>query len=130
MNVAYKHLDSKLRIAELSIGQWIGVLSGLAIAVAWGFYLSPFGATLTLVTSIYAVALPGAAVLFASLTEFDPWLLIRSVIAWRRLDGRFAAGPGGSAHGYSVLRDESGQEGEDARQGLEELDLSALWGRS
>lgn len=130
MNTAYKHLDSKLRIAELSVGQWIALLSGLTIAVVWGLYVSPFGPTLTLVSSIYAVALPGAAALFASLTEFDPWLLIRSAVAWRRLDGRFAAGPGGAARGYAVHEDEAGQGGQNPRQRLEELDLSALWGRS
>lgn len=130
MNTAYKHLDSKLKIAELTVGQWVGVLLGLGIAITWGFYVSPFGTTLTVITAVYAVALPTAAALFATMTDFDLALLLRSAIAWRRRQGRFTAGPGSSARGYVVSEDEGDRASERRGPQLEELDLSALWGRS
>lgn len=130
MNTAYKHLDSKLRIAELSVGQWIGVLAALALAIAWGIYLSPLSATLTLVSAVYIFALPAAAALFASLTEFDPWLVIRSALAWRRRAGRFLPGAGERAGGYTVHEDEGERQSREARDELAEIDLASLWEES
>jgi hypothetical protein len=126
MNIAYKHLDSKLRIAELSVGQWIAVLVGMAMAVGWGLYVSPLGPSLTLMTSVYMVALPVAATLFANLTEFDPWVLLRSLIGWRRLEGRFIPGPGGQARGYFVHEEEPSRNGSRAAE-LPEMDIESLW---
>lgn len=126
MNVAYKHLDSKLRVADLTIGQWIAALGGVAAGVVWGIYLSPLGPSLTLVTSVYLVALPVAAALFANLTEFDPWLMVRSAFAWRRLEGRFLPGPGDAARGYVVRDTEPAQVATAAAQSLH-VDLEALW---
>jgi hypothetical protein len=124
VNTAYKHLDSKLRIAELTLWQWVGVIGGLALGIAWGLYISPLGSTLTMVSSVYMAALPAAAALFARLTEFDPWLVIRSALAWRRLEGQFVAGPGQSANGYVVT--EEAQVNETGRESTE-LDLASLW---
>ena len=102
MNVSYKHLDSKLRIADLTIGQWLSVAVGVMLASIWGLYISPFGATITLTSAMYLAALPCGAAFLAGATEIDPFLLIRSAIAWRRLRGHFAPGAGGSARGYVV----------------------------
>jgi hypothetical protein len=128
MNVAYKHLDSKLRIAELTVVQWVGVLLGVGIAALWGFLLSPFGDYLTLISAIYLGALPSGAALLAGFTEFDLWLLVRSAVRWRRLEGRFAPGPGGGTRGY-VLREEDDDGGgtAQARPRPRELDLQSLW---
>lgn len=127
MNTAYKHLDSKLRIGDLTVVQWISVILGIGIAVVWGMYVSPFGTYVTLVMSIYIGALPAAAALVASMSELDVWLMARSAIRWRRLDGRFASGPGRSARGYVV--GEEADEPATARrpERARELDLSALW---
>jgi hypothetical protein len=127
MNIAYKHLDSKLRIADLSVGQWVTVAVGMAMAVGWGLYLSPFGPSLTLMTSVYLVAIPVAATLFANLTEFDPWILIRSLIAWRRLDGRFIPGPGSQARGYVVHIEDQASENGSPHAELPAMDIEALW---
>ncbi len=35
MNVAFKHLEAKLRFGELSIGQWAAVLGGVLFAVVF-----------------------------------------------------------------------------------------------
>jgi hypothetical protein len=126
MNSAYKHLDSKLRIAELSVGQWLTVLAGIGLAVGWGYYLSPFGTSVTLASAIYIAALPAAAALFSSLTEFDVVRLVRSAIAWRRRDDRFIPGPGGSARGYFVHADAAAQNGSVERTEVE-FDLATLW---
>jgi hypothetical protein len=130
MNVAYKHLDSKLRIMELTVGQWLGVLAGVGLAILWGYQLSPFGFQLTLVSAIYIGAIPAGAVLFANFTEFDLWLLVRSAAAWRRMEGRFAPGPGDSAEGYVLI--ERADEGDSAvlKRAETELDLARLWEES
>src|SRR5438309_3871320 len=94
MNVAYKHLDAKLRIAELTIGQWLGISLGLGIGLVWGFFLSPLGAYLTLFTAIYLAAIPCGGVLAGALYEIDLFLVVRSAVRWLRLDGRFVAGAG------------------------------------
>jgi hypothetical protein len=127
MNVAYKHLDSKLRIAELSIAQWISVFAGVAIGFVWGLYLSPFGLYPTLISAIYLGAIPGAATFFASVSEFDLWLLLGSAIRWRRREGRFVPGPGGSARGYVLRLDPEENRGRATRSQLNDLDLASLW---
>jgi hypothetical protein len=125
MNVAYKHLDAKLRIAELTIGQWVGVALGLCIGLGWGFFLSPFGTYLTLFSAIYLAAIPCGGVLGSALYEIDLFLVVRSALRWRRLDGRFVAGAGTTASGYRVLPapvDPAAQRGAPP-----ELELEDLW---
>jgi hypothetical protein len=129
VNTAYKHLDSKLRIAELTVGQWLAVLAGLGAAIAWGYYLSPFGSSLTLMSAVYIGAIPATVALFAGVLGFDPVLVARSAIRWSRLDGRFAPGSGESASGY-VVTDDAGEEARrEARERNAEVDLSVLWER-
>jgi hypothetical protein len=127
MNLAYKHLDSRLRIAELSIPQWIAVLAGVGVAVIWGMYVSPFGPSLTLVSAIYLGALPAGAAILASSTEFDLWLLVRSALAWRRADGRYARGAGDGAHGYALRENADELALRQRRRNAIELDLESLW---
>jgi hypothetical protein len=129
IHAAYKHLDSKLRIAELTIGQWAGVVLGVLVALLWGSYVSPFGTFLTLVSSIYLGALPAGAAMLASVSEFDLGVLIRSAIAWRRRDGRMLPGPGASARGY-VVRADHEHERANRDQQAPELDLATLWEES
>lgn len=128
MNIAYKHLDAKLRIAELGIGQWLAVLAGLGLAIVWGTYVSPFGPMLTLTTSIYLAAIPAGAALLANVTEFDPWLMLRSAVGWWRSDGRYVPGPGESTAGYVVTG--ADEDGLQARWLAAELDAAALWGET
>lgn len=128
MNVAYKHLDSKLRIAELTIGQWMCVGLGAAIAIGWGFYLRPpLGTTLTAITAVYLGALPAGAAVLANASEFDVLLIVRSAFRWRRHEGLFTPGPGGSARGYVLREDHQEGPGAKARQRAPELDLASLW---
>lgn len=126
MRVAYKHLDSKLRIAELTLGQWLGVLLGVGVAFGWGLYVSPLGTYLTLISAIYLGSLPAGAAILASLSEFDLFLLVRSAIAWRRRDGALRPGPGCSARGY-VVRPDAPDGSAPATPEAPELDLATLW---
>jgi hypothetical protein len=127
MNIAYKHLDAKLRIADLTVGQWIGIILGVGLAVVWGLYLSPLGEYLTLITSIYFGAVPALAAVFASTSDFDVWLMIRAAWRWRRLDGRFASGPGDAARGYVVRGQAEEPERRSPRTRVKELELASLW---
>jgi hypothetical protein len=130
MNTAYKHLDSKLRIADLTLGQWVGIIVGVGVGVVWGLYLSPLGTYLTLATAVYLGAIPAAAALLASMSEFHLWLLLRSAFPWRRLDGRFVSGPGSSARGYVVSEDADGRDTRSGSGPVRELDPAALWSES
>lgn len=128
MNLAYKHLDAKLRIAELSVGQWIGVLLGLGVGIAWGVYVSPFGSTVTLITAVYFGALPAGAAFAGNITEVSPWLVLRSALDWRRREGRYVPGPGRSAHGYLVTNAAAHERAHAPRPA--EADLATLWGEA
>jgi hypothetical protein len=124
MNPAYKHLDSKLRIAEFTLGQWAVVMLGVSIAIVWGFYLSPLGMYLTFGTAVYLGAIPVGFVVLSSFYEIDVGVLVRSSIRWRRLDGRFLAGPGPEPTGYVVTGHSVGTGSAVAPS---TLDIASLW---
>ena len=127
MNIAYKHLDTKLRIAELTIGQWLGVLVGIALGLVWGVYLSPFGIYLTLFSAIYLGGIPVGAMFLASVTEFDLWLLLRSAMRWRRREGRFVPGPGALEPRLRRSRRRPMTTANDAAGVPADLDPASLW---
>jgi hypothetical protein len=102
-NTAYKHLDAKLRIAELTVGQWSGIFAGVVLALIYGYFVHPFGTMLTLVSAVYLGGIPVAASLLAGFSEFDLWLLVRSAVRWRRRDGWYLPGPGVVTDGYRLL---------------------------
>ena len=43
MNVAFKHLEAKLRFGELTISQWAAVVAGVLFGLVFAQYLSPVG---------------------------------------------------------------------------------------
>jgi hypothetical protein len=123
VNVAFKHLEAKLRFGELTIGQWAGILGGLLFALVFAQYLSPFGGTVGLVLGVYLGAIPAAAAFFASLSEFELWGLLAAALRWRRRPGRYVPGAGLDAIGYVTL---SERPAEDASP-LAGLEPEALW---
>jgi hypothetical protein len=125
MNIAYKHLETKLKIGEFTVLQWAGIFAGIMAALAWGMYLSPFGAYLTLITAVYLAGVPVAASFLASVTAFDVALHLRALVRRRRMVGRFAPGPGDSARGYVLTRDDSDES--DHFDTTNNLELDALW---
>ena len=43
MNIAFKHLEAKLRFGDLTVGQWAAILAGVLFALVFAQYLSPIG---------------------------------------------------------------------------------------
>jgi hypothetical protein len=128
MNIAYKHLDTKLRIGELTIGQWLAVALGVGIAGGWALYVHPpIGATLTAVTAVYLGALPAGAALMASSSEFNLMLLLASAVRWRRSRRRYVPGPGDRLRGYELRVDHADVPRGPRREPVPVLDTAALW---
>ena len=102
MTPAYKHLEARTRIGELTLSQWAGLFVGVMCAIAFAAWIAPFSGYVNFAVGVYIGGLPAGAIFLASVSEFDFWLLVRAAIAWHRADGRFNAGAGQSARGYSV----------------------------
>jgi hypothetical protein len=125
MNLAFKHLEAKLRFGDLSIGQWAAVLGGVLFAVVFAQYLSPISGLGGAILGVYLGAIPASAAFFAGLSEFDLCGLIAAALRWRRAAGRYVAGAGETAHGYVLVVDAATTSaGKDPALGL---DLGALW---
>ena len=127
MNRAYKHLETRLTIAELTLGQWAGVIGGVALAVGWGMYLSPLGDFPTLLSAIYLGGLPAMTAFLASQTDFDLWLRLRAVARYRQRRDRYLAGGGETALGYLVSPIPTTANGRPPTDRPLELELTALW---
>lgn len=125
MNLAYKSLQQKLTIGSFTVLQWLGIVTGVFLALLWGSEVSPFGPQLTLITSVYVAGIPALAAFMASITEFDLWRLLRSMARHQRAVGRYMPGPGDSARGYVLSPDP--REQRYAAAGEANFDLSALW---
>lgn len=127
IHVAYKHLEGKLRIGELTVGQWAGLFVGVMIALGWGMYLSPFGTQMTIFTACYIGGIPAAAIFLATLSDLDIVLLLRSAVRWRRVEGRHLAGPGPRTRGYVVVVEPVDEGRRSSGEQLSRLDLETLW---
>lgn len=127
MNTAYKHLEAKLRVGELTLGQWIGIFVGAITALVWALYVSPFGTSVTIFTACYIGGLPAAAIFLATMSEVDLLLIARSAVRWRRESGRYLAGPGPTRPGYVVRADARAHDPAGDNGKLADLDLEALW---
>jgi hypothetical protein len=103
VNPAYKHLQDRLRIGDLTVPQIVAMFCGFMGGLVWALYVSPFSPYLTLFTAIYLACLPAGTVLLASSTEFDLWLYLKGCVREAFTDGRFTAGPGESTDGYSTF---------------------------
>jgi hypothetical protein len=121
VNAAYRHLEAKTRIAELTLGQWAGILAGVLVAVVFALVLKPFSGYVNLALGMYVGGLPAAAVFLASISEVDFWLIGRSALRFHRADGRYLPGGGREARGYTIrtAADPPGPAGA--------LDLGSLW---
>jgi len=120
---AYKQLEAKTRIAELTLGQWVGAIVGVLCALVVIAWLRPFGTYADLVVGVYLGGIPVTIALVVSVGEFDVWLLVRAAWRWWRTDGRYAAGPGGAARGYQL----TGAEPSGATVGASAIELQRLW---
>jgi hypothetical protein len=127
MNSAYKHLESPLKIAELTLGQWGAICVGLLVAFVWGMYLSPLSATLSLFTAVYIGGIPAVAGFLAASGDFDARTYVRGFLRWRRGYDRYAAGGGDTAAGY-VITERADRRLERTATHIPELDPASLWG--
>ena len=126
MNVAYKHLNAKLRIGDLTTGQWASALFGVVLMLGWGFYLSPLPPYPTIITAVYIGGVPIGLAMLASFAELNIWRFARRGLVWMRSRGTYSAGPGDDIRGYRltpdprVLKDATGARGST-------IDLAGLW---
>ncbi len=120
---AYKQLEAKTRIADLTLGQWVGVVAGVLCALMVIAWLKPFGTYVNLVLGVYLGGIPVTIALVVSVGEFDVWLLVRAAWRWWRSDGRYGVGPGGTARGYQITDAECA----GASSGATTIELQRLW---
>jgi hypothetical protein len=118
------HLESKLRFFDLSVGQIAAVFVSALVGLVWAKFLCPVDGMWAAISGVYIGALPCLPVLFASQTEFDLWLLVRGAVRWRRREGRFLPGPGGSCTGYRTVDPDTNP---DIATHRAHLDFEALW---
>src|SRR3954468_21732513 len=105
MNVAFKHLEAKLRFGELAIGQWAGVGGGVLFGLVFAQYLSPVDGVWGMVLGIYLGAVPASAAFVAGLSEFDLGGLLVAALRGRRQPARYLPGAGRGAQGYRLVAD-------------------------
>jgi hypothetical protein len=127
MNPAFKHLDAKLRIAELTIRQWVSMFVGVLVAFLYADLIHPFGTLVTTISAVYFAGIPVAAILVAGSSDFDAWLVLRSALRWRSSDDRYLPGAGLATDGYRV-RSLADDVWHAEREQLAELDPADLWG--
>jgi hypothetical protein len=127
VNPAYKHLETRLRLGELTLTQWAGILGGVFLAIGWGMYISPFGSYVSLFTAIYLGGIPVLLTFTSTQVEFNLWLYLRSLVAWRRDTDRYVPGAGEvPVHGYRLTEDADEAERRASKE-IPELDFEALW---
>jgi hypothetical protein len=124
VNPAPAHLESKLRFFDLSVGQIAVVFVGVLAGMVWAKFLCPLGGMWAAVSGVYIGALPCLPVLFASQTDFDLGLVVRGAVGWRRREGRFLPGAGGSCTGYRTIDTAAGGGVDSQRL---DVDFDALW---
>lgn len=124
MHLAYKHLNAKERIGELTVGQWATVFTGMIVMLLWGFYLSPLSRYLSIVSAVYLGGLPIALAVVASYAEFNVWRFAASAWRWTLAPGRYGAGPGAPSTGYTIMP--TAVRAADSPP-IPPLDLQSLW---
>jgi len=128
MHPAYKHLNDKLKVAQLTIGQWVAVVFGVGIMLAWGFYLCPFHGYFRTVTAVWLGLGPVGTVMTIAFLEIDLLQMVRAAIDWHRNDAIYAPGSGDNVRGYTVRPDQRDQR--NTRPTTAPLDVATLWNAS
>ena len=109
VNPTYKHLEAKLRLGGLRLGQWFQLVLAGGVAVVFGMYVSPLPAGPTIALSVFVAGLP-VSVSFAALgLEFSVRGFIAAVWRWARAPRRYVPGAGALGAGYIVTAAEPDQ---------------------
>ena len=124
-NPTYKHLEAKLRLGSLSIGQWAQIGVAGAAAAVFGVYVSPLPTGATVFVSIVAAGMPVAASYGAMGLEFSVGDF--GAAAWRywRRPRRYVAGAGELSRGYVVLAEQNASTPDAPEPRVS--DREALW---
>src|SRR5919201_7016885 len=101
----YKHLEAKLRLGTLSLGQWVQITAAGTAAAVFGIYVSPLPTTATIFVSIVGAGLPVALSYGAMGLEFSVAQFARAAWRYWRQPRRFLAGAGQPTTGYLVHAD-------------------------
>lgn len=102
----YKHLEAKLRLGTLSLGQWVQITAAGTAAAVFGIYVSPLPTTATIFVSIVGAGMPVALSYGSMGLEFS--VAAFAAAAWRywRRPRHYLPGPGGAAAGYVVVAEQ------------------------
>jgi hypothetical protein len=121
----YKHLEAKLRLGSLSLGQWVQITAAGAAAAVFGVYVSPLPTSATIFVSIVGAGMPVALSYGAMGLEFS--VADFAVAAWRywRSPRHYMAGAGEPGSGYVVLREPQATTSDDRAPHLGERE--PLW---
>jgi hypothetical protein len=126
-NPTYKHLESKIRISGLTLGQWAQLTGCVLFALLFAFQVSPLATGPTITVSVFIAGLPVAASYALAGSEFSATRLIVSVWRWQRRPRRFVAGPGDVGDGYVVIAPPEPEVAPVSPNGAGELRLEAVW---
>jgi hypothetical protein len=127
MNSAYKHLDAKLRIASLSVTEWCGVITGVALAIAWGAYIHPLSGMPNTVIAVYIGGVPAVLAWMSAQAEINLLMRARALVRWRRGEDRYLPGAAMDAPGYTVCARDSESRSVALQIASESPSLEALW---
>jgi hypothetical protein len=124
-NPTYKHLEAKLRLGSLSLGQWLQIGVAGAAAAVFGVYVSPLPTGATMFVSIVAAGMPVAVSYGAMGLEFSVGDFMAAAWRYWRSPRRYVAGAGQMSSGYLVRCEQSAatSDGHEPRVGERE----ALW---
>jgi hypothetical protein len=124
-NRTYKHLEAKLRLGSLSLGQWVQIGAAGAAAAVFGVYISPLPTGATIFVSIVAAGMPVALSYGAMGLEFSVGDFAVAACRYWRSPRQYVAGAGQTSAGY-IVRCEQTATAPDASE-PRVAEREALW---
>lgn len=116
----YKHLEDRIRLGGLTLGQWTQLMACGLAAYALSTLL-PLPGSWSLSVAVTVCGLPAAAAIAFMNTDFDVLGVVRAAFRSRRTPGRFTGGAAGEVH-----PDPAGR-GSDECRSPSAFDPAALW---
>jgi hypothetical protein len=116
----YKHLDDRIRLAGLTLGQWTQLL-GCALAAYALSTLLPLPGSWSLSVAVTVCGLPAAGAIAFMSADFDVLGLARAAMRWWRGPRRFIACAPGEVRLREAVR------ASESRRSLSPFDPDALW---
>lgn len=121
----YRHLETPLRIGELSVLQWALLLLVGAVSYVLAFEtFLPVWAGATLCSTLVSGTFVGIVV--ANTFGVRPWTMVRWWWEWRNTEPYYNPGPGADSPGYLVTADDRARRSVPAA-GRRVGSMSVLW---